>query len=344
MRTPSNRRAFTLVELLVTIGIIAILIALLLPTLSRVQAQARSVKCMANLRQIVLGLTSYSTQNYGFIVPAFNLPFAPGATTNWTGGPQQPLDGWASILARDGFVPTSGEDQAPGQATYVASTDTVFYCPETLDIAGVSEGQTGTNQADPRGWADWPMVFPVVGGDSGLKLDTTIPERNFNQVFRIGYWFNAYNPIGGAVTNILQNDLYYSGSYGFGPDANGVYMGLHKVTNIRFLSRMIVVADGLYMGRQSVDQIGMTNCRIGYRHPGPKGQNTIANAGFADGHVESLSGSEFPCSFSKSSSYAGNNGTTTLSQQKGINESGPTVYANPVSALKLFETNNPTAQ
>ena len=66
---------------------------------------------------------------------------------------------------------------------------------------------------------------------------------------------------------------------------------------IKQSSRLIVCADGVYMGRQSVDQVGMTNLRVGFRHPGPKGKNTVANAVFADGHAESVSTEKFPCSF-----------------------------------------------
>lgn len=68
---PRNGRkpGFTLVELLVTIGIIALLMGILLPAVTRMRQNAMSVKCKAQLRDIGIALNFYSQQNRGVIYP-----------------------------------------------------------------------------------------------------------------------------------------------------------------------------------------------------------------------------------------------------------------------------------
>ena len=78
---PARGGGFTLVELLVVIGIIAILVAILLPSLNKAREQARSAACLSNLRQLAVAAGMYADDNLGrFPAPA------------WIGDPQP--DDW----------------------------------------------------------------------------------------------------------------------------------------------------------------------------------------------------------------------------------------------------------
>ncbi len=77
-----NRRAFTLLELLVVISILAVLISILLPSLSQARNEGQAVVCASNLRQIGLANNFYANDNEHYYCPGA-ADFMPTSAPGW---------------------------------------------------------------------------------------------------------------------------------------------------------------------------------------------------------------------------------------------------------------------
>ena len=81
-----GRAAFTLVELLVVIGIIAVLISMLLPALRRARDEAQRVYCRSNLRQLTMACLMYANEHKGYLPGPYGIIDPPAGPGNYTNG------------------------------------------------------------------------------------------------------------------------------------------------------------------------------------------------------------------------------------------------------------------
>jgi len=148
-----KNRAFTLIELLVVVAIIALLIALLLPSLSRAKMVAKKTTCLANLKGIGVALNMYMTQNND-IMPDRYWSFLRGNLFGTNGSGTYDYDGtnksnsnlplvwstWVEQLIADGCASMKGvSNRSIGQ--YGLCGQGIFRCPTYLDntLVGVSQ-------------------------------------------------------------------------------------------------------------------------------------------------------------------------------------------------------------
>jgi prepilin-type N-terminal cleavage/methylation domain-containing protein len=133
-----RRRAFTLVELLVVIGIIAVLIGILLPALSKARQQANITVCMSNQKQLIAALLMYCGDNRGCF------PGGPGAYyDNGILKYTVRLAAW-DTESRNPYSCNQDENNGPTWlAKYVGKSRKIPGCPSEPDVK--DKGLAATN-------------------------------------------------------------------------------------------------------------------------------------------------------------------------------------------------------
>ncbi len=261
--------AFTLVELLVVIGIIALLIAILLPALNKARASANLIACQSNLRQIGLALSLYTNGNHG------RVPYAVGH--NWSSD-------WVTELSVMLGV------NRPTETTWVRSP--VFRCP---DLPGYSPSPVSYtvngrifSSLEPGELGELvdgvfrPWDSTVFSG--AQKLSSVKSLSSTAIVWDAPVYFDGNNWTTKGLNTRLDNWAW--------SNAGQDYM-VHGPNNA-WASALWVPAGGIHLANRDMgggsDWFTVRNANpnivmhgFRYRHLG----NTACNLLFGDGHVES---------------------------------------------------------
>ena len=136
-RSQQRRKGFTLIELLVVIAIIAILAAMILPSLSKAKQKTQGVYCMNNTRQLMIAWSMYAHDAGDKLVPSFHGGNAQGGNFDPTIGPGW-VEGWLDWTSSTDNTNLNFliNDKYSRLAQYIAKQKNIFKCPADTYLAG----------------------------------------------------------------------------------------------------------------------------------------------------------------------------------------------------------------
>lgn len=230
-----KRRAFTLIELLVVISIIALLIGILLPTLSAARASGRTTICLANMRNLVAGWHMYADSNREALVAhrAPDMGGGVGNPANWheVGNGMKFRPTWIARIG--GFVGVYAFAEPKTDDGRQDFDSKVYVCPETRDRTDERNGSYGYNyqflgnsRLTNGRYHNWPVRMSKIAVPSSTVIagDSMGSAASFAKEARLPYENDGRTEaaIGNEAYTIDPPRLVQGGDIATSPYRNGM--------------------------------------------------------------------------------------------------------------------------